>query len=243
MIWLRWAGFLAAIAGVRWVIAHRGEETAAYIVGLLFAMVLLVGYLRHAHRQHAELTVMQADPEERATLLAVMPPARAAEMRMTLASFEDIDPSIVPPVTEFTYPVASPRLTVLLFWATALCTVVMLLPILRGGISDWSSAVILLVLAAIFFVAALGYRLAHRWAGTRLRVTPEGLTELPKDGTEKHILWTEIVAVRYRRWNGALEYQAAGGEQIRVGLTLRDFAHFVQLALIHLHRRSVAGAT
>jgi Bacterial PH domain len=243
MTWLRWVGFVVAVTGIRWVIAHRGEETAAYIIAVLFVLTLLVGYLRHAHRQHAELTLMQADPQERAMLLSAMPPARAAEMRFTLRSFQDIDPSIIPAATEFTYPEASAHMTAILFWASAIFTVGMLLPILRGGLSDWSSAGMLLVLAALFFVTALGYRLTHRWAGTRLRVSPDGLTELSGDGTQRHIPWPEIVAVRYRRWLGALEYQAASGEQIRVGLSLRDFAHFAQLALIHLHRTSAASAT
>jgi hypothetical protein len=243
MTWLRWAGFLAAIAGVRWVIAHRGEEAAAYIVGGLFVVVLLMAYLRHALRQHSELSVMQADPEERAAMLAAMPPARAAEIRLTLGSFEDIDPSIPPPMLEFTYPIAPRRLTAGLFWASALCTAGLLLPIIRGQISEWSSAVMLLVLAAIFFVTALGYRITHRWAGTRLRVGPQGLTELSPDGTQKVLAWSEIVAVRHRRWLGSLDYESSTGGTIRVGLTLIDLAHFVQLALIHLRRRSVASAT
>jgi len=243
MTWLRWAGFLAAIAGVRWVIAHRGEEAAAYVVGILFVAVLLGAYLRHALRQHSELTVMQADPKERATMLAAMPPARAAEIRFTLRSFEDIDPSTPPPTVEFSYPIAPRRLTAALFWASALCTAGLLLPIIRGQISEWSSAVMLLVLAAIFFVTALGYRITHRWAGTRLRVGPQSLTELSPDGTHKDLAWPEIVAVRHRRWLGSLDYESSTGETIRVGLTLVDFAHFVQLALIHLHRRSGASAT
>src|SRR4051794_34525936 len=177
MTWLRWAAFALALIGLRWVIAHRGEDAAAYILAPLFGVVLLAAYFRHARKQHTELTIMQAEPDERAALLAAMSPARAAEVRFTLRSFADIDLSAAPSSAEFGYPVAPRRLTAVLFWAGVICTAGLLLPIIRGQ-ADWSSTLMLLIVAGIFFLMTLSYRITHRWTGTRLVVTEEALTEL-----------------------------------------------------------------
>jgi hypothetical protein len=184
--------------------------------------------------------ILQADSAERALRLAALPPARAAEIRFATGSFEDIDLGTAPPATEFSYPAASRALTSILFWASAGCVAGSLLPIVRGRVADQTNSAILLAVALLFFLAAFGYRIGHRWAGVKLRVDSEGLTELAKPGTT-HVPWADLARVKYRRWAGTIDYESSLGQRIEVGTSLIDFAHFVQLTLIHRYRASLPG--
>jgi YD repeat-containing protein len=242
MTWRHWLGLLGAFATLKWVMGRYGEDVGAYVVVGLLAAILLIGYLLHAHRQHMELTVAQAEPEERARLLAALPPAQAAALRFSVNSLDDLDTSAAPPAVEFSYPPASRGLTRILFWASVLCTVGLLLPILGGGPLERSTAIGLIASAGVFIVAALGYKLGHRWAGLTVRVDAEGLTETDPTGQETQLPWNQLARVTYRRWSGVVEYEGSGGQQIRVGTTLIDFAYFVQLTLIHRFRASRLGA-
>jgi hypothetical protein len=241
MTWRHWLGYLVAFAGLKWIMGHCGDAAGAYVVAGLSVVILVTAYLRHASKQHSELMILQAEPDERARLLSALPAAEAATIRIGLRSFEDIDLAAAPPPVEFSYPAASRGLTALLFWASALCAAGMLVPIVRGTVLDWIAAGILIALALVFFVAALGYQLGGRWAGIKVRVDAEGVTEMGPHGS-KQVRWTELRAVSYRRWPGALCYEGLEGQQIQVGGTLIDFAHFVELTLIHRYRASLLGA-
>lgn len=241
MTWRYWLGFLVAFAALKWVMSHYGEEAGAYLVLGLLAAVLVIGYLIHAQKQHQEAMILQADPDERGRLLAHLPPARAAEMRFAMKSFEDVDLATAPPATEFSYPPATRTLTATLFWASAACAAGLLLPIIRGKVADQTTGAVLVAAALLFLVTAVGYRIGHRWAGVKLRVDAEGLTELGERGAT-HLPWTDLATVRYRRWAGAVDYESSTGQRIEVGTSLIDFAHFVQLTLIHRYRTSLPGA-
>jgi hypothetical protein len=195
----------------------------------------------HTHKQHAELMILQADPEERGRLLARLAPGRAAELRFAMRLFEDIDLATAPAATEFSYLPASRRLTALVFWASAFCGAGLLVPVIRGRVIDQTSAALLIGFAALFLLSAFGYKLGHQRAGVKLRVDSDGLTAVNPDGTT-HIPWNKLTGVRYRRWAGVLEYTSTGDERIEVSMTLIDFAHFVQLTLIHQYRTSLRGA-
>ena len=67
MTWRHWLGYLGAFAGLKWLMGRYGEEAGAYVVAGLLIALLLISYLLRAHRQHAELLVAQAEPEERGT--------------------------------------------------------------------------------------------------------------------------------------------------------------------------------
>jgi Bacterial PH domain len=242
MTWRYWLGFFAAFAALKWIMGRYGEDAGAYVVVALLVAVLVIAYLLHAHRQHTELTIAQAVPEERAQLLAGLAPGRAAAIRFAMRSFEDIDLSTVPPNAEFAYPPASRRLSAALFWASALCAAGLLLPILRGRVSDLAAGIGLLVTAVLFIVAALGYQRGNRWAGVKVRVDSEGLTEETPSGATTHLPWVQLANVRFRRWAGSLEYEGITGERIRVATTLIDFAHFAELTLVHRYRTSMRGA-
>jgi len=242
MTWRHWLGYLGAFAGLKWLMGRYGEEAGAYVVAGLLIALLLISYLLRAHRQHAELLVAQAEPEERAQLLGAMSPAQAAALRFRLRWFDDLDLSVAPPAVEFSYPPASLWLTTLLFWGSAICAAGLLVPILRRQAVEPSTAVGLLVAAALFIFAAFGYKLGHRWAGIRLRVDCDGLTEADPSGRKTSLPWKQLVNVNYRRWAGVLEYEGLAGQRICVGTTLINFAHFVQLTLIHRHQAPAVGA-
>jgi hypothetical protein len=241
MTWRHWLGFFGAFAALKWIMGHYGEEAGAYVVLGLLAAVMVVAYVLHAHRQHTEVAVAQAEPEERARLLADLPPGRAAALRFSMRSFEDIDPSIEPPVAEFSYLPASRGLTTVLFWTSAVCGAGLLLPLLRSQVADSGTAVALVIAAALFILAARGYQVGHRGAGVRVRVDADGLTESAAAGGTTHLPWTQLAKVTYRRWSGILEYEGTSGQRIRIGTTLIDFAHFVQLTLVHRYRASLRG--
>jgi hypothetical protein len=242
MTWRHWLGFFAAFAALKWVMSRYGEDAGAYVVAALLVTVLVIAYLLHAHRQHTELTIEQADPEERARLLAGLAPERAAAIRFAMRSFEDIDLSAVPPTAEFSYPPASRRLSSALFWASALCAAGLLLPVLRGRVSDQAAGIGLLATAVLFIVAALGYQKGNRWAGVKVRVDSEGLTEENVSGATTHLPWVQLANVRSRRWAGTLEFEGVTGQRIHVATTLVDFAHFAELTLVHRYRTSMRGA-
>ncbi len=232
----------AAALAVKWLISHRGEDTAAYVLLVAFAAVMLVAYLRHTHRQNTDLAVFEADPEERADLLARLPPGQAASLRFRMGSFEDLDLAEAPPPVEFRYPEASRSFNTALFWLAVVFAAGFTWPVARGQIDDAGSAGVMLALAALMFLSALGYRATHRWAGRSLLLDEDGMTERLADGDETRLTWSELVSVQYHRWPGVVDYRDGVGQRIRVWLTLQDFAHFVELTLVHRHRRSSQGA-
>ncbi len=75
-----------------------------------------------------------------------------------------------------------------------------------------------------------------------MRVVSNGLTETDAGGRLTHLPWNQLEKVTHRRWSSVLEYEGITGQRIRIGTTLIDFAHFVQLTLIHRYRASAQGA-
>jgi hypothetical protein len=130
--WRHWLGYLAAFAGLKWLMGRYGDDAGAYVVAGLAVVILVTAYLRHASKQHSERMILQAEPDERARLPSALPAAEAAKIRIGMRSFDDIDLGAAPLPVEFSYPAASRRLTALLFWASAVCAAGMLVPIVRG---------------------------------------------------------------------------------------------------------------